>query len=57
MLVPALSLLPLPNIDRVLALDYQRLRVVFRLMFVLPLLVLACDGLQENGPHVINKTA
>ncbi|KAF8598998.1 hypothetical protein BDV93DRAFT_526390 [Ceratobasidium sp. AG-I] len=37
--------------------DLNRLRVVFRLMFVLPLLVLACDGLQEYGPHVINKTA
>ncbi|KAB5589346.1 Transmembrane protein [Ceratobasidium theobromae] len=37
--------------------DLNRLRIVFRLLFVLPLLVLACDGLKPNGPHRIMETA
>ncbi|KAG8773340.1 hypothetical protein FRC12_002571 [Ceratobasidium sp. 428] len=37
--------------------DLNRLRVVFRLMFVVPLLILACDGIRVDGPHVIAKTA
>ncbi|KAG9083319.1 hypothetical protein FRC07_013948, partial [Ceratobasidium sp. 392] len=37
--------------------DLNRLRIVFRLMFVVPLLILACDGIRADGPHVIAKTA
>ncbi|KAH7335073.1 hypothetical protein B0J17DRAFT_618176 [Rhizoctonia solani] len=37
--------------------DLNRIRIVFRLMFVVPLLILACDGLKSNGPHHITKTA
>ena len=37
--------------------DLNRLRIVFRLMFVLPLLVLACDGIKPSGPHRILETA
>ncbi|KAG8758054.1 hypothetical protein FRC11_004082 [Ceratobasidium sp. 423] len=37
--------------------DLNRIRIVFRLMFVIPLLTLACDGLKSNGPHPISRTA
>ncbi|CAE6495168.1 unnamed protein product, partial [Rhizoctonia solani] len=37
--------------------DLNRIRIIFRLMFVVPLLILACDGLKSNGPHTVSKTA
>ncbi|KAF8725205.1 hypothetical protein RHS02_08338, partial [Rhizoctonia solani] len=37
--------------------DLNRIRIVFRLMFVIPLLILACDGLRSDGPHHIIGTA
>ncbi|CEL58388.1 hypothetical protein RSOLAG1IB_08495 [Rhizoctonia solani AG-1 IB] len=37
--------------------DLNRIRIFFRLMFVIPLLVLACDGIRANGPHHIAGTA
>ncbi|QRV98492.1 hypothetical protein RhiJN_26511 [Ceratobasidium sp. AG-Ba] len=36
--------------------DLNRLRIFFRMMFVIPLLILACDGIRADGPHVIGKT-
>ncbi|QRV84438.1 hypothetical protein RhiJN_12454 [Ceratobasidium sp. AG-Ba] len=36
--------------------DLNRLRIFFRMMFVIPLLILACDGIRADGPHVIAKT-
>ncbi|CAE6392055.1 unnamed protein product [Rhizoctonia solani] len=37
--------------------DLNRIRIVFRLMFVIPMLILACDGLKTNGLHPITKSA
>lgn len=36
--------------------DLNRLRIVFRLLFVIPLLVLACDGIKTDAPRrVLDK--